>query len=183
MKKSILHSMLLTAILAIYCTIPVSAQTHIYKNINGDFNMYEYSHYSTTSANQKHTVIFTIDSNEVVSDGIKIYIDAPPFIENGTTLLPLKAVSESISVLGNYVSVNWNSADKKAIISYKDNNIIFTPNSITYTVNGEVKIINGTAPIIKNGRIYIPLRTLANALQLNINWNQNTKEITITNAG
>jgi len=178
-----LTSILLTATIGISSASPVFAETKIYKDINGDFSSYNYSHYSTSSASedQNHTLIFKIDSNEVVSDNTKIYIDTAPFIQDGTTMLPLRAVSEAMNVFGNDVTVNWNSIEKKVIVTHIDDVIIFTQDSNIYTINEISKTMQSAAPILKDDRIYIPLRVLAEAMQLNINWNENTKEITITN--
>jgi len=41
--------------------------------------------------------------------------------------------------------------------------------------------MNGSTPIIRNGHIFIPLRILADAMNLNIEWNAETREVTIKN--
>ena len=71
--------------------------------------------------------------------------------------------------------------DKRAVISYGDNEIVFIAGKDIYTFNGEnIKIADGI-PEIKNGRIFIPVREIANAIDLTISWNPMNKEITISN--
>jgi len=156
----------------------------VLKNVSGDVNLSNSYHYSTAPVDENAEVVFKIDSKNVKTNNTSIEIDEAPFIKDGTTLLPLKAVSDSLNVLKNSSQVNWNSAEKKATVCYTDENgekkeIVFIPESKNYTINGEVCLMQGSVPVIKNSRIFIPLRVLAEAMGLKIDWNENSKEITI----
>jgi hypothetical protein len=96
-------------------------------------------------------------------------------------MLPLRAVMETLSVFENDVQVSWNSVDKEAVVSYNGNKIVFKPGSDEYTINNKVHKMSGGTPEIKNGRIFIPLREVGTAMDLNIDWNSSNKSATITN--
>ena len=155
---------------------------NVYKNVNGDFTISDTYYYSNEDKDtSNHTVVFTLDSNMVDVDSNYIYIDEPIYTSNGKTMFPLEAVAETIKVFENNVNINWNSANKNVVISYDDNEIVFTAEKNIYTFNGKnIKMTDGI-PEIKNGRIFIPVREIANVMNLSISWNPNSKKITISN--
>ncbi len=158
------------------------SSSNVYKNVNGDFTISDTYYYSSEDKDtSNHTVIFTLGSNTADVDGNYMFIDKPPYTSNGKTMLPLRAVAETLKVFENNVNISWNSADKRAVISYDDNEIVFTAGKDIYTFNGEnIKMAYGI-PEIKNGRIFIPVREIANAMDLTISWNLMNKKITISN--
>lgn len=163
-------------------TIITNSDTHIYKNINGDFTASNTYHYSSDDKSENtHKIVFTVNSNNVNIDGKIIIIDVSPYIDNGKMMLPLRAVTEILKTFENNVNINWNSQDKKVVIIYNGKEIIFTAGNNIYTVNEEKRTISGSTPNIKDGRIFIPIREIVDVLNLNINWTPSNKEITITN--
>ena len=158
------------------------SSSNVYKNVNSDFTISDTYYYSNEDKDtSNHTVVFTLSSNTADVDGNYMFIDDPPYTSNGKTMLPLRAVTETLKVFENNVNISWNSADKRAVISYGDNEIVFIAGKDIYTFNGEnIKIADGI-PEIKNGRIFIPVREIANAIDLTISWNPMNKEITISN--
>lgn len=163
-------------------TIITNSDTHIYKNINGDFTTSNTYHYSSDDKSENtHKIVFTVNSNNVNIDGKIIIIDVSPYIDNGKMMLPLRAVTEILKTFKNNVNINWNSQDKKVVIIYNGKEIIFTASNNIYTVNEEKRTMSGSTPNIKDGRIFIPIREIVDVLNLNINWTPSNKEITITN--
>jgi len=106
-------------------------------------------------------------------------LDSPPIIKNGRTLLPIRAVIES---LGG--TVDWSPSDKKVTVSLGTNTIELWIGNPQAKVNGITKWIDDTnhkvAPEIINGRTMIPLRFVTENLGATVDWNQDTKTITIT---
>lgn len=160
----------------------VYSDRSVYENISGNLTVSNTHYYSTENKQGiKHKVIFIPESDRVSIDETYKDIDEPPYISGGRTMLPLRAVTEILKTFENNVSINWNSADKKAVIIYKDKQVVFTVYSDVYTVNGkEIEMTDGVSEI-KNNRIFIPIRELINAMDLNISWNDKSKEIIITN--
>lgn len=129
-------------------------------------------------------------------EGIKVYIDNQkivlkdangnqvyPFIQNGTTYVPLRGISETLNC-----NVIWDG-NNNAVLIYKDiasDNSVFRNNSdeiVIYVDNQlvELKDVNGTKvkPFIKNGTTYVPLRGVSQALGCWVRWNGQNKMVSI----
>ena len=96
--------------------------------------------------------------------------DAQPFIdENDRTQIPIRAVAEMLDC-----TVDWNKDTETAIITREDGR------TATLTIGSDVMIVNNTetnipvqmdtAAIIKDERTYIPVRFVAEAMGLTVNW-------------
>ncbi|MCD7855661.1 MAG: copper amine oxidase N-terminal domain-containing protein [Clostridiales bacterium] len=160
--------------------VNISRSSEISINSDSRYTSENIYSYSSGDKSSDQTVVFQVGSlTAETSDGTIITIEQAPYISQGRTMLPLRAVAETLRLFENSVSVSWNSADKQAVVSYGDNEVIFTADSNVYTVNGNSVTMEGGKPEIKNGRVFIPLRELANAMELNIEWDSSTKKITI----
>lgn len=124
------------------------------------------------------TVKVTIGANTMTAGTKTIDLDAPAYISNGYTMLPVRAVAEALS---GSAQVSWDDATKTVII-------FFGSRIIKMTIGSKEMIINGTpttmqAPAeITNSRTFISLRDLAYALGLNddkIAWDDATKTATL----
>ena len=124
------------------------------------------------------TVKVTIGANTMTAGTKTIDLDAPAYISNGYTMLPVRAVAEALS---GSAQVSWDDATKTVII-------FFGSRIIKMTIGSKEMIINGTpttmqAPAeITNSRTFISLRDLAYALGLNddkIAWVDATKTATL----
>ena len=102
-----------------------------------------------------------------------IDLDAPAYInDSGCTMLPLRAVSEALGA-----TVNWNDESRAISILSGSRIISMKIGEKTMYVNGTPIPMN-TAPEISNGRTFIPVRDLANALGIkDIQWNEETSTI------
>ena len=102
-----------------------------------------------------------------------IDLDAPAYInDSGYTMLPLRAVSEALGA-----TVNWNDESRAISILSGSRIISMKIGEKTMYVNGTPIPMN-TAPEISNGRTFIPVRDLANALGIkDIQWNEETSTI------
>lgn len=91
----------------------------------------------------------------------KIESDVEPFISEGRTFMPLRFVSEA---LGEYV--RWDGISKKAFIGDR---IMVTVGSKNVIVDGNSIEID-VAPFIKEDRIFIPIRFIAECLNKKVEW-------------
>ena len=108
-------------------------------------------------------------------------MDVAPIITGDRTLLPIRFVVEPIGG-----AIVWNQAEKKVTITRGDTTIELWIGNNTAKVNGVSKIIDpdnlNVKPIIINpGRTMLPLRFISETLGCNVEWNQETQQITITN--
>ena len=92
--------------------------------------------------------------------------DAQPFIDsNNRTQVPIRAISEILNC-----RVDWSQMTQTAIIT-KENG-----NSVTVTIGSDImtignqKIVMDTAAMVIDGRTYIPVRYVAEALGLKVEW-------------
>ena len=103
-----------------------------------------------------------------------VKFDVNPTIENGSTLVPLRAIFEALSA-----KVDWDETSKSAKVSYKNTNLEFSIDNNTATVDG--KKVKMDVPARQNGfRTLIPLRFISETLGYSVKWNDSTKTIDIT---
>lgn len=128
-------------------------------------------------------VVLLLGMSVVVSadSGVKIKVDgnmlqnAEAVLKDGSTLLPVRSVSNALG--GDVV---WDGLTKTVHIT-KDNIKVVMPVGEKYmTVNDEKVEMSVPAQVI-NGRTYVPLRVLGNALDCGITWVKETKTVEITN--
>jgi hypothetical protein len=105
-----------------------------------------------------------------------------PIIKNDRTLVPIRAIVEA---LGG--TVNWDGTERKVTISLGSTTIELWIGKNTARVNGTNTPIDSTnskvVPEIINGRTMLPLRFVTENLGCQLQWDPNTKTITITYQG
>ncbi len=117
----------------------------------------------------------TKSANEITVyiDGEELSFDAAPYIENGTTRVPMRAIFEALGA-----DVKWDAEDKK-VTAEKDGT------TVELTIGEDVAYVNGTEnPLlvpaeIKESRTMVPLRFVSEALGAKVDWEGTTKTITI----
>ena len=107
-----------------------------------------------------NAVTVKVDSTDVV------FPDAQPFVdENGRTQVPIRAVSEMLDC-----KVDWDDTSKTATITKENGDVVkVTLGSDVLTVNNKSSQMDTTA-IIKDDRTFIPVRFVAEALGLEVEW-------------
>lgn len=106
------------------------------------------------------TVTVTKDGADfsVDIDGNVLQSEVPPTVENGTTLVPMRVIFETLGAKVDYDNTT------KQITATKDDIIIrLTLNSPTAYVNGQAKTLAVPAKAV-NGRTLVPLRFISEAL-------------------
>lgn len=110
---------------------------------------------------------------KVVLDGREISFDVPPVIEDGRTLVPLRAI---FSALG--ADVKWDGYTQ-TVTAIKDNtNIKLIIGGKAY-INFQPVDLDVPAKII-DGRTMVPLRFVTESLDCNVDWNKDTQTILLT---
>ena len=118
----------------------------------------------------------TKNPNEIVVflNGERMSFDSDPYIEKGTTRVPMRAIFEGLGA-----KVDWDN-DKRLVTAEKDGiEIKLTIGEETALVNGEENKLLVPAEI-KNSRTMVPLRFVSEALGAKVDWDGETKTITIT---
>ena len=101
-------------------------------------------------------------------------MDAKPFIKNNRTLVPLRFVVEA---LGG--EVNWDGENRLVSVNSNGKNIELKIDSPIIIIDGkDVKI--DQAAIIKGDRTYVPIRFIAENLDMIVNYINESREIEIS---
>ena len=106
-------------------------------------------------------------------DGKQLTFDVQPTIENGRTLVPLRAIFEAMGA-----NVDWNQSTQRATATKGGTTVNLRIGSLTPTINGQVKPLDVPAKIV-NGRTLAPLRFVGEAFGSTVGWNPVTQKITI----
>jgi len=122
-------------------------------------------------------MVFTIPAiaaPTVILDGQQLSFDVPPTIENGRTLVPLRAIFEAMGA-----TVTWDGETRTAI-GVKDNTTVRLPiGSVEPTINDTIHKLDVPGKIV-NGRTLAPLRFIGEAFGGTVGWDGTTQTITIT---
>lgn len=107
-------------------------------------------------------------------NGENVIYDQSPVIVNGTTLVPMRGIFESLGA-----TITWNS-ESKTVTGIKDNNEIkLIIGSTGALKNGDLVQLSQPAQII-NGHTMVPLRFISESLGAEVAWDSSSKTINIT---
>ncbi len=101
-----------------------------------------------------------------------------PYILNKRTVVPLRFTSAQMGA-----KVTWTSNSKPVTVSYNGCVVTLTVGSKTLTVqkNGKTqKVTLDQAPVLKNGRVYVPLRAVAEQLGFSVKYDEASRVIIMT---
>lgn len=107
-----------------------------------------------------------------------IQSDSPGYLENGYTMLPIRAVSEALRA----DKIDWNEKTSTAAITRNTTTIVLKKNSKTAVVNGK-NVTMDAAAVIKADRFYVPVRFVAENLNTEVSWDASTYTVHITAPG
>ena len=113
----------------------------------------------------------------VMLNGQAMDFDVTPIIQNDRVLVPMRAIFEEL-----HCSVDYTDIDGGQIITAKlneNNSIGLVIGSDEMQIHNQ-KIKLDTAPIIVNDRTLVPLRAVSEAFDYDVNWDEDTKTVTIS---
>jgi hypothetical protein len=121
-----------------------------------------------------HPSLIQAQSKIYVSvDGQSIDFDVQPTIIQGRTLVPLRGIFETLDI-----SVHWDGKTKTVTAVKQEKKIILKINETFATMNEKQLELDVPAKVI-NGRTMVPIRFIAESTGCEVNWNNNTKTVTI----
>jgi hypothetical protein len=125
------------------------------------------------------TITLTIGKTVMDVNGMTVALDAAPVIKESRTMLPIRAIAEAISA-----SVEWDPVTKKVTITRGSTRIELWIGKSIAKLNGEAVSIDAAnskvVPYITNGRTLLPVRFIAEALGLDVEWNASTRVVKLT---
>ena len=131
---------------------------------------------STLSLYDENTKLIKMKINDVnySINGEGKKMDAKPFIKNDRTLVPLRFIVEAIGG-----EVNWDNDNRLVTVNSKGKTIELPIDSKTIKIDGKDVNIDQAA-IIKGDRTFVPIRFIAENLDMIVNYINDTREIEIS---
>ena len=119
--------------------------------------------------------------NAVAAENIKVIVnskqvqfDVPPKTINNRTMVPMRAIFESLGATVEYAPTT------KTITAKRNGEIVIcTIGNRNMTVNGSVKTMD-VSPVAISGRTLVPARFIAEAFACDVQWDEQSKTVTIT---
>jgi len=119
-------------------------------------------------------ICFAASSVRIVIDGEELISDPNPFIENGRTLVPIRFISEKLGA-----KVEWNNEERVVTIEKGNRKVILRIDShlVIYDEEKGLYGLSDVAPKIVEGRTFVPVRLVSNALGVGIEWDPITRTV------
>nr|WP_317357068.1 N-acetylmuramoyl-L-alanine amidase [uncultured Tyzzerella sp.] len=149
----------LTFIFILMLNFSVFAAPYVNLKITYDGKTYTYN---------KERVYLYVNSQSVEN------LPLEPIILNDYTLVPARETFEKIGA-----SVTWIKDSEQVQVVYKDMVVLMKINDANATVNGQLFKMS-IPPKLINGKTMIPVRFVSEAVGLNVEWNNSTRIINIS---
>lgn len=93
--------------------------------------------------------------------------DVAPYVKNNRTYLPLRFVGYAVGIGDN--NIQWDQETQTAFLAQSDKIVAVKVGDKAIFINNEKKPIDAP-PEIKDGRIMLPLRAVAEAFDCEVQW-------------
>ena len=127
------------------------------------------------------TLIFGFSLIAASSPGISVYIDGQrlqtdvdPIIIQGRTMVPMRAIFEALSA-----AVQWDGDTQKITGTREGTIVVLYLDNPTASINGRPEQLD-VPPTLVNGRTLVPTRFIAESLGADVQWDGNTRTVTIS---
>jgi DNA-dependent RNA polymerase auxiliary subunit epsilon len=123
------------------------------------------------------TIKLTVGQTNVDVDGTIYELDAVPYIRDKTnrTMVPLRFISEALET-----KVEWQAETRRVLIKDGATEITLTIDSDQVLVNETTVTLYCRAELKPPGRTFVPLRFVSETLGAQVDYDKQTKQITIT---
>ena len=185
-KKSLSVMLLLTLFMALLPVIPAMAAQSFKERVaegRGDAEVNRYyngfgPYYYAASTFALGTTAITASEPagqvKVLVNGTALTFDQPPIIENGRTLVPLRAIFEALGA-----TVDWEQTTQTVTAVRGNDTVTLRIGSNILNRNGEQITLDVPAQIV-GGRTLVPARAVAESFGAEVGWEQSTQTVTIT---
>ena len=117
--------------------------------------------------------VFAQDKISVMLNGNALTFDVEPIILNGRTMVPMRAIFEALGA-----SVYWNGESDTAMGVKNNKRVTVSIDDVNATVDGKLSVLDQAATLV-DGRTLVPLRFVSEAFGCEVNWDGNTRTVTI----
>lgn len=109
----------------------------------------------------------------VVLDDRPLTFDSDPVIQEGRTMVPIRAIAEA---LGG--EVGWDPAESEVELAFQGKTVTMKIGDTKAYVNGVEHVLD-VAPFLSNDRTLIPLRFLSESIGCKVYWYDLVKTVVI----
>ena len=102
-----------------------------------------------------------------------LILDVPPLIEEGRTLVPVRAIAESLGA-----SVGWDAAARRVDIALNEDELTLIIDDTAARVNGETRLLDVPARIV-DSRTLVPARFISESFHAEVGWDAASRTVTI----
>ena len=114
------------------------------------------------------SISFTVGSKELDINDKKVEVEIAPYIVGeGTTLVPLRVISEAFGA-----KVGWDGETQTVMIVDSDTQIILQIGNKTAFVNGEAVEMEEAPELLGSGVTTVPLRFVSESFKAEVNWDE-----------
>jgi len=118
-------------------------------------------------------IVFYIGVKKAWIGGKAQLMDVPPQLVVGYTMLPLRFIGEALSV-----NVNWDNASKTVTCKSSSKTVVLPVGGKTASIDGQDYVMP-CAPLLKDGRVLVPARFIAEAFGCQVIWEGTQKKVDI----
>lgn len=122
------------------------------------------------------SAVFVIGSNMYKVNGSSHFMEVAPYLKNGYSYIPLRCLALALNVPES--DIVWDAAAQQVTITRGETLVEVTVNSNKLVVNGEPRSMDAALEL-KEGRIMLPARYLAEALGAEIGWDGQTSTVVL----
>jgi len=109
----------------------------------------------------------------VYLDNVELYFDTEPTIKNGSTMVPMRKIFETLGT-----TIEWDNETKTVTSKSNDDIISLTIGQTTAYKNGE-EIQLDAAPFIQNDKTLVPIRFISESIGADVKWDQDNRRVLI----
>lgn len=119
------------------------------------------------------TIVYAENDISVYMNGENLFFEQPPVIQNDSTLVPFRAIFEKLDM-----TVQW-FGDERRVTAQKEGMAItlFIDSPVMYVNERAVELT--TPAVIYNDFTLVPLRAVAEAASAQVDWDGDTRTVTI----
>jgi len=134
---------------------------------------------SLAMAISSYAVCHAEDEIKLVINNETIQSDVPPAIINDRTMVPIRVISETLNC-----DVCWDG-ETQGVTVYRNNHFyqMWINKATAFDLDGGLAVSDtytmDVSPMVVNDRTLVPLRAVAELLGADVNWNGETKTVTV----
>lgn len=119
---------------------------------------------------------FIVGCPDFYFNGIKQATDAAPFLQNGRVYLPIRFFAHACGLREQ--DIVWDNDEQKVTLYTPETQYILTVGENKLALHGQEQLLEAS-PILEQGRLYVPVRIIAESLGFQVNWDGSSKKVTL----